>query len=61
MVPQLTGILPILTPLAAAGLALIMVGALVFHIRRRERPNVPVAVVLIVLLTFVAVARTMGV
>ena len=61
VVPRLTGILPILTPLAAAGLALIMVGALVFHIRRRERPNVPVAVVLIVLLTFVAVARTMGV
>jgi uncharacterized membrane protein len=61
ILPALTGIAPILTPLAACGLALIMVGALVFHLRRREWPNVPVALVLITLLTFVAVSRFAGV
>jgi uncharacterized membrane protein YphA (DoxX/SURF4 family) len=32
--------LPGLTPLAAAGLVFLMLGAIVFHIRRREYPNV---------------------
>lgn len=57
VVPVLTGVVPLLTPLAACGLALIMTGALVFHLRRREWPNVPVAIVLIGLLLFVAIAR----
>jgi len=61
IVPVATGIAPVVTPLAAVGLALIMVGALVFHIRRNERPNIPVAIVLIVLLSFVAVSRFAGV
>ena len=61
VVPILTGIAPILAPIAACGLAAIMVGALVFHLRRHERPNVPVAIVLIVLLLFVAIARFAGV
>jgi uncharacterized membrane protein len=61
VVPVLIGIAPILSPIAAVGLALIMVGALVFHIRRNERPNIPVAIVLIALLLFVAVARFAGV
>lgn len=61
VVPEATGILPILTPLAAVGLALIMIGALVFHIRRRERPNIVVAIVLIALLSFVAISRFAGV
>jgi hypothetical protein len=57
VVPGVTGIAPILAPLAACGLAAIMVGALVFHLRRNERPNVPVAIVLIGLLLFVAITR----
>ena len=61
IVPVATGIAPVLTPLAACGLALIMIGALVFHLRRREWPNVPVALVLITLLTFVAISRFAGV
>lgn len=61
VVPVLTGVAPILSPIAAVCLALIMVGALVFHIRRHERPNVPVAIVLIALLSFVAIARFAGV
>jgi hypothetical protein len=61
ILPALTGILPILTPLAAVGLALIMLGGLVFHLRRREFANVPVTLVLAGLSTFVAVARFVGV
>ena len=61
IVPQLTGIAPILTPIAACCLALIMVGAFVFHLRRNERPNLPVAVVLVLLSLFVAIARFAGV
>lgn len=40
IVPLATGILPILTPLAAVGLALTMIGAIVLHARRHE-PVVP--------------------
>jgi uncharacterized membrane protein len=61
IVPQLTGIAPILTPIAACCLALIMASAFVFHLRRGERPNLPVAVVLVVLSLFVAVARFAGI
>jgi len=61
IVPVLTGIAPILTPIAAVCLALILTGALVFHVRRKEWTNVPVAVVLIALLLFVAIARFSGV
>jgi uncharacterized membrane protein len=61
ILPMVTGVAPTLTPIAAVCLALIMVGALVFHLRRREYPNVPVALVLITLLTFVAISRFAGV
>lgn len=37
IVPWLTGIAPILTPLAALGLALVMAGAVVTHVRRKEQ------------------------
>jgi hypothetical protein len=36
VLPAATGILPWLTVVAAAGLALVMAGALVFHLRRGE-------------------------
>ncbi|MFK4851811.1 DoxX family protein [Microbacterium sp. ZW T6_19] len=47
VLPLLTGIAPILTPLAGTGLAIIMVGATVVHLRRKE-PFAP-ALVLAVL------------
>ncbi|WP_217185026.1 DoxX family protein [Streptomyces sp. AC495_CC817] len=47
ILPLLTGILPLLTPLAGTGLAVIMIGATVVHLRRRE-PFIP-ALVLAVL------------
>jgi uncharacterized membrane protein YphA (DoxX/SURF4 family) len=36
VVPWFTGIAPILSPLAAVGLALVMAGAVVTHVRRKE-------------------------
>ncbi|WP_449281804.1 DoxX family protein [Leucobacter sp.] len=36
ILPLATGIAPVLTPIAAVGLVLTMVGAVVVHVRRRE-------------------------
>lgn len=57
ILPGLTGILSWLTPLAAAGLAIIMVGAAVFHLSRREIPPVLVTAILLALAVFVALMR----
>jgi uncharacterized membrane protein YphA (DoxX/SURF4 family) len=54
VLPALTGILPWLTPLAAFGLALLMVGAILTHLRRAEYPNLIGNIVLLVLTVFVA-------
>jgi uncharacterized membrane protein YphA (DoxX/SURF4 family) len=48
---------PILVPLAAVGLALVMVGAIVVHARRKEPMNIAVNVVLIALAVIVALGR----
>jgi hypothetical protein len=55
--PGLTGILPPLTPLAAAGLAPIMGGAVVLHLSRREIPPSVVTAVLLALAVFVSYMR----
>ncbi|MFB9619161.1 DoxX family protein [Brooklawnia cerclae] len=39
VLPLATGIAPILTPLAAVGLAITMVGAVAVHLRRKEAPT----------------------
>lgn len=41
VLPKLLGIAPVLSPLAALGLAAVMVGAVVVHVRRRESPAAP--------------------
>ena len=46
-----------LAPLAAAGLVLLMAGAIVFHLPRREYPNIGLNVVLGVLAAAIAVGR----
>lgn len=61
ILPWLTGILPVLTPLAAVGLVLTMVGAIITHIRRGEAPMVAVNLVLLVLAAFVAYGRFVAV
>ncbi len=57
IVPALLGIVPVLVPLAALGLVLIMLGAIVTHARRGETPMAVVNVVLLVLAAVVAWGR----
>ncbi len=46
-----------LAPMAAAGLVLLMLGAIVFHLRRREYPNIGLNTVLGVLAAVIAWGR----
>ena len=55
VLPALTGIAPILSPIAASALALVMVGAIVVHVRRKENPAVNV-----VLLVLAAASAVLG-
>jgi hypothetical protein len=57
VVPALTGILLWLTPLAALGLVLLMIGAALTHLRRTEYGNVAVNALLLILAAFVAYGR----
>lgn len=57
ILPAALDIAPILTPIAATGFALNMVGAAVIHLRRGEKQMVPINLVLLVLAAFVAVMR----
>jgi uncharacterized membrane protein YphA (DoxX/SURF4 family) len=57
VLPGLLHLLTFLTPLAAAGLVVVMVGAVVFHLRRREFAIVPAVVVLLVLSAVVLFLR----
>jgi uncharacterized membrane protein YphA (DoxX/SURF4 family) len=60
-VPEVAGgiglVVPVLAPLAATGLAVLMVLAAAVHVRRREPAGVGVTAVLIALTVFVAWAR----
>ncbi|MEV0590416.1 DoxX family protein [Nonomuraea cavernae] len=57
VLPAALGIVPILTPLTATGLVLLMIGAAVTHARRKETPAIAVNVVLLVLAAIVAWGR----
>ena len=57
ILPALTGIAPILTPLAATGLVLVMIGAIVTHLRRGESQLIVVNTVLLLLAAVVAWGR----
>ncbi|MEU0493147.1 DoxX family protein [Nocardiopsis changdeensis] len=57
ILPPLLGIAPVLAPLAAIGLALIMVGAAITRIRRREFKLMAVDLVYLALNCFVAWGR----
>jgi hypothetical protein len=57
VLPAAVHIAPVLVPLAAIGLILVMVGAAVVHARRNEPMNIAVNVVLIALAAFVAWGR----
>ena len=57
VLPALLGVLPILTPLAAAGLAVIMALAVLHHLRSHERGQVLFTAALLILLVIVAWGR----
>lgn len=57
ILPAALGIVPLLTPLAATGLVLLMVGAAITHARRKESSTIVMNVVLIVLAGVVAWGR----
>ena len=57
ILPALTHVLPWLSPLAALGLVILMAAAIVFHIGRRENPNIMLNVILLVLAVFIAYGR----
>lgn len=57
ILPALTGIAPILTPLAATGLAVVMVLAAIVHVRRKEPSGIAINAVLFALAVFVAWGR----
>ena len=57
ILPAATHILPWLTPLAGALLAVMMILAILFHIQRREYQNIVGNVILLALAAFVAYGR----
>jgi len=57
IVPMLTGIAPVLTPLAATGLCIIMILAAIYHFRKNETKAIGTNVVLFLLAAFVAYGR----
>jgi uncharacterized membrane protein YphA (DoxX/SURF4 family) len=59
-VPWLLNILPILTPIAAAGLTMIMIGAIVTHVRRKESALFVTGLTLLTLIVAIARFRMMA-
>ncbi len=57
ILPWYTGIAPILTPVAAVGLALIMVLAAVYHFQHKEYPGIGINMVLLAIAVFIAYGR----
>ncbi|AEL25170.1 DoxX family protein [Cyclobacterium marinum] len=57
ILPMAIGVLPILTPLAAIGLAMTMVGAMKVHYERKEKSKVITNIVLMLLAVFVVIGR----
>ena len=57
ILPAATGIAPVLTPIAATGLAVMMALAVATHIRRKEPSGIAFTAVLLVLAVIVAWGR----
>ena len=57
ILPGITGIAPALVPIAAVGIILIMVGAIVAHVRRSEAQEIIKNVVFIAMAAFIAWGR----
>lgn len=57
LVPWLTGIVPVLTPIAAIALAVVMVLAAIYHAKKNEIPAIGINGVMFVLLSIIAYYR----
>ena len=57
ILPAVTGIAPVLVPLAALGLVLVMAGAAITHVRRKEPQAVVLTLVLLALAAVVVWGR----
>jgi hypothetical protein len=57
ILPAVLDIVPVLVPLAATGLVLLMVGAFITHLRGREAQGIVVTLILLALAVFVAWGR----
>ncbi|GAA3257251.1 DoxX family protein [Nonomuraea helvata] len=57
VLPAVLGIAPVLVPLAAVGVALLMVGAMITHLRRHENRVIVVNLAYLALALFVAWGR----
>lgn len=60
ILPGLTGIAPILAPIAAVGLVVVQIGAFRVHLTRNERQPLPANGILLLLAAFVAIGRFLG-
>ena len=57
ILPAVLGIAPVLVPLAALGLVVVMVGAAITHVRRKESPGIIVNLVILALAAVVVWGR----
>ena len=57
IVPGVTGIAPVLVPLAAVGIIVIMIGAIAAHVRRSETNQIVKNIVFIAMAAFIAWGR----
>ena len=57
IVPPLTGAAPVLVPLAAVGMLIVMIGAAVIHVRRGETRDVAVNILLALIAAVIAWGR----
>ena len=57
ILPAVAGVAPVLVPISALGLAVVMIGAAITHIRRGETPFLVLNLVLFALAVFVAWGR----
>jgi uncharacterized membrane protein YphA (DoxX/SURF4 family) len=57
ILPAVTHILPVLTPLAAVGLVLTMIGAAIVHLRRKEFSGLAAPIILLLLALFIVYGR----
>jgi uncharacterized membrane protein YphA (DoxX/SURF4 family) len=58
--PRWTGILPWLTPLAGLGLVVVMVGAIVFHLRQQQAVQAAGTVAILALVAVVVAGTVIG-